>query len=74
VELLRLDVQILGLLPEPQLCDLSRADLTQVSREHLDLPVAQGGVQDPTRLASEALRCPLVSVREERNDRVQQRW
>jgi hypothetical protein len=73
VQLLRLRVELLGLLAEPQLGDLVRARGLQVGGEHLAAAtVGQRGVEHPAGLAREPLGGPRVAIVEVGDHRAQQ--
>jgi hypothetical protein len=63
VQLLRLAVELLSLLAQPQLADIVRARRVQVGGEHPAVAgIGQGGVEHPARLANEALRGSGVAI------------
>ena len=73
VQLLRLGVELLGLLAQSQLGDLVRAGAVQVGGEHLAVAgVRERGVEHPARLAGEPLGGPGVAVVEVGDDGVEQ--
>jgi hypothetical protein len=73
VQLLRVGVELRGLLAQPQVGDLVRARRVQVGGEHLAVTgVRERRIEHPARLAREPLGGPGVAVVEVGDDRLEQ--